>query len=150
MKSMTASHDTAPSGSSLGSSSVIVSASLSSPKTFPRCRNETLTGSLTMILPPGGKRTRPPFPHAFAIHHASSFRLSTLSSNRMILSRQPCRFGFEPTATYRECLDITLSCVASSIEVIGSGSSGLQKRQVYGGGRLCYSARRSNTRGRGA
>lgn len=59
-------------------------------------------------------------------------------------------FVFEPISTYRECLDITLSCVESSIEVIGSGLSGLQKRQVYGGGRLCYSARRSNTRGRGA
>jgi hypothetical protein len=34
----------------------------------------------------------------------------------------------EPTSIYREGLDITLSCVVSSIEVIGSGSSGLQER----------------------
>lgn len=60
------------------------------------------------------------------------------------------RFVSEAISSYRECLDITLSCVAGSIEVIGSGSSGLQKRQVYGGGRLCYSARRRSTRGRGA
>ena len=51
-------------------------------------------------------------------------------------------FASEPISTYRECLDITLHCVASSIEVIGPGSSDFQKRQVYGGGRLCYSARR--------
>ena len=38
MKSVTASHDTAPSGSPVGPSSVIVSVSLSSPRTFPRSR----------------------------------------------------------------------------------------------------------------
>src|SRR6185436_20716611 len=71
MKSMTASHDTDPSGSPVGPSSVIVSASLSSPKTLPRCRDEILMGSFIMVPPPGGKRTGPPFPYAFSIHHAS-------------------------------------------------------------------------------
>src|SRR6185503_15043249 len=57
MKSMTASHDTDPIGSSVGPSSVIVSISLSSPKAFPRCRNEILMGNFIMIPPLGGKRT---------------------------------------------------------------------------------------------
>src|ERR1041384_757 len=57
MKSMTASHDTAPIGSSVGPSSVIVSVSLSNPKAFPRCRNEILMGNFIMIPPLGGKRT---------------------------------------------------------------------------------------------
>src|SRR6185295_6245056 len=70
MKSMTASHDTDPSGSPVGPSSVIVFASLSSPKTLPRCRDEILMGSFIMVPPPGGKRTGPPFPYAFSIHHA--------------------------------------------------------------------------------
>ncbi len=61
--------------------------------------------------------------------HRDRAQYQYLSESGCLDSRNHSKaFLSEPTSIYRECLDITPSYVASSIEVLGLGSSGFQER----------------------